>query len=272
MEYHQDFSSISKTMLTLFKKDRVKYKHTYVTGEMLPIIPSVPMLSGIVKHCMALEGASVDDLVLVYPDECLNINKDINPKPAKAFREANPGAVIVKPKERDELVKLANNVLQSSDLQEFIGKDAIVEERFDAVIEGVKCKCKPDVMREMPEWLNVYDLKFPKVLTKDSFERTNKGLAYWLQDSHYTAILERIFKKPVRFCFLNIETQFPHRVLPKWFDDKVTRPAAKTEHLKLLRSLRECMETGVYENDWQSEVIMSPWDFQVDPDELVEVE
>lgn len=273
MDYHDDYSAWSKTMLWHFRQSKLEAWHTYVTRKLPTKEMSEPALSGIVKHCIALEGASVDDLVLAYPEDCLNKNGGLIGKRAAAFRAEHAGAAIVKLDERQSLVDLTEQVLQTEELQAFIGKHAIIEEAFYAIIDDLPCKCKPDIVREYGDYLDVFDLKFPKVFSRESFERANKRFGYWFQRSHYVAVLEKCFDKPVRrFTFLNIESTFPFRVQPKYFDAINTIPAADTEHRKTIREIRECMESDNWADDWPTEVVMNPWDFGVaDDNELVEV-
>lgn len=287
MDYHSDFSSWSKSMLCVLRRSKTEAYHTYITRKMPAKVIGEPAIKGIVKHCIALEGASVSDLVEPYPADVLNKNGGLIGPRVKALKAEWPDVTFVKESEYDELCELTNNVLQTEAMQAFIGVNAIVEERFDALIEDVPCKCKPDIVREYDTHLDVFDLKFPKVFSREAFERSNKNFAYWLQRSHYVAILERVFQKPVRnFTFLMIESSFPRRVLPKHFDPVSTIPEANKEHVKTLRMLRELLDRDaevqddpvkraeVWRDDWPSLVVMNQWDFNSieNDDELVEVE
>lgn len=269
-EYHSDFTHVSKTMLNLFCESRQEFYYTYVTQQMRRKEPTAPMLIGTVLHAMLLEDKQLDDLVLCYPDECLNVNGGLIGPRRKAFEAENPGRVFLKEDEYGEIATAAATAMNNYDsVRRAIGNATSREQRYDGEIAGMKCRCKPDVVVEEQKRVVIPDFKMCASVHPSSFRRTSKRLRYWLQDSHYSAILQQHFGKPVQFQFCCIETSFPFRVQWYWYDE-ISRESADAAHKKILRDLKECYVTGDWSDRWESMVTLEPWD--IEQDDLVEVE
>lgn len=267
--YHDDFSCVSKTMLSLFLHSRQEYYLTYVTRQMPPKQPTKVMLAGQVLHAVLLEDKRLDDIVMVYPASCLKSDGSLNGSPAARFRDDYPGFICVKDSERDQFEVCINSVLGNRELGSVLTAAKHREQRFDAEVCGVKCRAKPDIVCDMGKYAAVYDLKFSEQVDPDSWRRTSKRLHYWLQDSHYSAVLNQSIGKPVQFRFALIEVNFPFRVQWKWYDPK-SREDARDAHRKILHDLSDCHRTGKWSDNWQEEMVLEPWD--IEQDELIEVE
>lgn len=269
-DYHSDFSSVSKTMLNMYLESREDYYLTYITRQMQPKQPKQPMLIGTVLHAMLLEDKPLDSLVLCYPDSCLKSNGDLNGKPAKAFREDNPGVICFKQEDYQRIAEAAEAVMKRHDSLRRAIRSAIAREaRFDATIKGLPCKCKPDVVLDQGNIMVAYDLKCQESVHPNSFKRSARNIRYWLQDAHYSAVLREYFGKPVAFRFCCLETKFPYRVQWYWYDAS-SRETARDEHKRILTELKECYDTDVWGDRWDNVVVLDPWD--IERDELVEVE
>ena len=270
MTYHQDYTSVSRTMLKLFRQSRVEYNLTYNTRELPPWEPTAPALLGTVLHAMLLEAVPLDDLVLRYPADVLNVNGGLIGKRAEGFRADHPGRVCMKDEDYDGINAAVKVVMAHPELRDVLDAVGHKEHRFDADLFGVPCKCKPDIAGDLGEFIAAYDLKFMKNVDPDSWRRSSKRLAYWLQDAHYSRVLEAKFGKPVRFRFCCIETKAPYRVQWYWYEPR-SREIAFDEHKRLLLALKECRESGDWSDNWESECTISPWDIEAElsTDEVV---
>lgn len=262
-DYHLDYDSQSKTMLTLFCKSRLEYKLTYVTREMQPWVPTKPALAGTILHAVLLEDKAFEDCVLPYPAECLKCNGDLNGKVAAKFREDNPEIICLKEPECEALREVVRGVMAHVPLGQVIKAATNREERFDAVVDDVPCRCKPDILCDLGDKIVVYDLKFSELVDPGSFRRANRRLRYWLQDAHYSRCLAERFGKPVVFRFCVVEVKFPYRVCWYWLDP-ISRDNAFDAHKKILADLKECQLTGNWDDKWPSEVVLSPWDLDTE--------
>lgn len=266
--YHDDHTSVSRTMLKLFRQSRVEFNLTYNTRELPPWTPTQPALLGTVLHAMLLEDKQLDDLVLRYPDDVLNVNGGLIGKRAEAFRDDHPDCVCMKDSDYDAIFSGIESVVQHPQIKEMLSVAGHREVRFDADLFGVPCRCKPDICCDMGEVVLCYDLKFMQNVDPESWRRSSKRLAYWMQDAHYSAVLGDVFGKPVQFRFCCIETKAPYRVQWYWYDHR-SREIAADEHKRLLYDLKRCRETGDWSDDWKSECVISPWDItEVESDEV----
>lgn len=268
--YHNDYSHISRTMLKLFRESRLEYHLTYVTGQRKPKEPNKPMLTGTVGHEILLKGRKLDELVLCYPGNCLNGNGGLIGARAEAFRNEHPNWICLKHEEYDGIEGFVKAVRSRDDIRQVLENATSKEKRFDAELDGLPCKCMPDIACDLGDYITVYDFKFSEKVDPISWRRTSKRLALWLQDAHYSRVLAKRFDKPVQFRFINVEIVPPHRIQWYWYPP-ASRELAFSEHRKDLLDLAACYDSGDWSDNWTSETELSPWDFRTE-DEMVEVE
>lgn len=265
--YHSDFSAVSKTMLNVFCDSPVEYDLTYNQKRMPVFTPTKYMVLGTVAHGVILEGHAFDDVVAIYDELCFKANGHLNATEAAEFRELHANKVCLKPAEAETLASICAAIAES-DLAGVVAAASSTEKRHDAELHGVRCRCKTDVVCDLDDRVVAYDLKFCERVDPHSFARQAKRLRYWLQDAHYSAILHQVYGKPVSFRFFAVETKFPYRVQPYWYGVRSREIAADT-HKRKLAELLECMETGVWKDRWDSEMLLNPWDVD-EEDQLIE--
>lgn len=265
MNYHDDFSHVSKSMLDLFLRSRQEYYLTYVTRDMSPKQPTRPMIAGTVLHSVLLEGFEFDDVVQCYPADVLKCNGDLDGKKATALRREQPDVLFVKESEFESLRAVYDGVAQDERLASILEAATHREQRVDAVLNGLPCKCKPDIACDIGNVVACYDLKFMENVDPDSWRRSSRRFRYWLQDSHYSACLEAAWGKPVSFRFACIEVKFPYRVQWYWYDQS-SRETARIEHAKALEELAACQESGNWADVWESVCVLNPWEISASED------
>lgn len=257
MDYHDDYSHISKTMLNTFCDSPVEYDLTYNKRTMKRKEPTRRMELGTILHEVLLEGKFLADVACEYTANCYKSNGAVNPKPAAEFRKSIWPKIAVKPATMREIEACHAAVLQTA-LGDALQQATAFEERFDARIEGVDCKCKPDMMLDAGDYLLVYDLKFCDPSPR-GFGRSARMFRYWLQDAHYSAVLREHSGKPVEFRFFACEPTFPYRVQCYWYDPP-QREIASGYHLRKLRELHEAISNDTWEDDWPNSLELTPWD------------
>ena len=269
LDYHADYSAVSCSMLKLFRRSRVEYNLTYNTRELPPWQPTPPALLGTVLHAMLLENVPLDDLVLCYPQDVLNVNGGLIGKRAAEFRASHPANVFMKEEEYGTIQAGVKAVMGRPEIRDMLAAASHKEHRFDSDLLGLPCKCLVDIAGDLGDYIAIYDLKFSLNVDPESWRRTSRRLAYWAQDAHYSKVLEAKYGKPVRFRFLAIEIKPPFRVQWYWYEPR-SREIAFDEHKRLLLALRECQETGVWSDNWESECVINSWDIEAElsPDEV----
>ena len=271
MEYHDDFSCIGKSMLSVFLRSRQEYYYTYITREMPPKVVGKPGLIGNVLHAVLLEEQDFSDVVQVYPENVLKCNGDLDGKKAARHRAEFSSTIFVKSKEYDYMEAVVAGVMQDRNLSALLAAESKREERIDGKVDGVDCKCKPDLLCDLGDYLACYDFKFMEDVSPGAWRRSCKRLHYWLQDAHYSAVLQSTFGKPVTFRFFCIETQFPYRVIPRWYDP-ASRETARIEHRKIISDLAACYASGDWSDVWGNVCVLEPWDIAGDGEPEVQLE
>lgn len=232
MGYHDDTSELTKTALNVFVDSPYEYYLQFETRQMKQREQTKPMITGIVQHAMFLEQKKLDDLVAVYTSECFKKDKkSLNPKPAEAFRLANAGKFCMKERERDNIAETYDR-LKDSAIAHAIAECSEFEKTKRATVYGVPCKCKPDIAGDIGESWVVYDLKFTDSIA--GFVKTSRSFRYWLQDAHYSAVIQELTGKPVVFKFIAAETVFPYRVRIYEYDGIKREMAARFHKSKVL--------------------------------------
>jgi hypothetical protein len=218
----------------------------------------------------AYEQQTITDVgVITYPADCLNKNGGLIGKNAEIFRAMHDDKIVMKEREVDGIRSAVESVLAHPEIRDMLAASTHREHRFDAELLGVPCKCKPDIVGDLTRYVACYDLKFSLNIDPDSWRRTSKRLAYWLQTCHYSRVLEANFNKPVQFRFCNIEVKPPYRMMWYWYDLR-SLEIASDEHKRLLLDLKQCQESGEWEDGWASECTISEYDIaaELSPDEV----
>lgn len=272
--YHGDYEHLSKTMLTQFMDDRVKFEAYYVSKTRNP--PDLSAKSNVsigdVVHQCLLEGKDMDQVAVTYPEDCFKSNGHLNPKPAKEFRERFEGYHILKDIEWRRCINTVNAVLRH-DLGKVLGTPGTVFEqpiRWTDPTTGVKCRCKPDFMFEDTDKVICYDLKVTEVIYPKQWRKVSRNFKYWLQDAHYSSGLAEVTGKPVQFVFWAVESMWPHRIV-RYEYDKISRERAGGAYLKALQDLDACRKSGDWKEDWEkqnNELLLSPWEVDEEEEEL----
>ncbi len=273
-DYHADYGSVSRTMLSVFKESRSQYRLMYVDKTMSPRMPSKVMVEGLIGHACLLEDKQVYDVAIYYPTTCLKSDGSINSKPAETFRQDHPGFYYLK---RDDYTRMEQmvEVLRKSDLAKAIRecRDAggSAESRIDANLFGVACKCKPDLHGFVArDTIACYDLKFGADIRPESFARSARRFSYWLQDAHYSAVLMGHYAASrVQFRYAAIETQPPYRTHWYWYDER-SREIGEEAHAALVKNLAACYDSGDFSDKWDSVLTLSQWEVNSEEDAELE--
>lgn len=256
MDYHEDTSHLTKTALTVFVQSRQEYYHQFVAKDMPRRESTQEMIAGTVLHAMFLEGKSLDDLVGVYPESCINKNGGLIGANTKKYREVNPGLFWMKGKDRDRLETTFVRLRETA-IGEAIAACSQFEHEWRAKIYGKACKCRTDIAGDMGTHWVVYDLKFTETI--GAFVRSSRTLKYWLQDAHYTPIIAESVRKPVVFKFIAAETVYPFRVRIHSYNE-IKREMAAKFHKSQVIDLMNCERTGDWSDLVEEDLPLSEWD------------
>lgn len=262
MDYHSDFSAITRTMLKDFRTEGRRWYHgRYVTGTIPAKEPSREMEFGTLAHYALLEPDKFDAHYSLIPAELL-AKKDgkVDPRgaastnAAKAFiaAEAAAGRIAIKEAERDRLIEVARAVMDTRLYKRIRSCSAAqFETRIDWYDDtGLRCKCKPDILIPAERLVLVIDLKTCDSAAPNEFPRAAKQHQYWLQACHYSAGVRAHFGQEVVFRFLAVEADAPYRTCEY---DYQLRAADWAEYRRTLEQLAECYQTNDWREPWEHE-------------------
>lgn len=261
MGYHDDTEYLSKTALTVFCDSPREYYLQFVSQEMERKQTTKAMSTGTALHAMLLENKKLEDVVGIYPPECLKVDGGLNWRPAAAYRDANRDKVaFCKAKEAQD-VQIVFDAVKDSAIATAIEESSHLEKEFRSVVHGVKCKCKPDIAGDLGEYWACYDLKFMDRISPVMFRRSARSFKYHLQDAHYSSVLTALHDKPVVFKFIAVEVLFPFRVQVYTYNAR-SREIARDYHKKKVLELAHRREIGDWSDNWDGELILNPWDVE----------
>lgn len=268
MNYHMDYQHVSKTMLGHFCRSPYDYQRYYVTQDEAPPEPKRVMVVGSAIHAILLERKKPDDCIRIYPKECFKSNGTLNPKPAAAFREENADYFVMKAEDAG-IVRAACDAAHKHPLGEVLrNDDAIFEQAYRWLDEksGLRCRMQADISVDMGDHILAYDLKTTGDIYPSGVRRTSKRFRYWLQDAHYSAGLESVYGKPVKFVFWFLEAEHPHRIA-RWEYTPAARQDAMKARDQILDRLATCYETDDWSDEWTKStnlLSLDPWEVGAD--------
>lgn len=254
--YHDDFSRISKSMLSDFCSDRELYRLRYIDGKLSGREPSAAMDAGTAVHAVLLEGGELEDHVRLVPDDCLQSNGAVNGKRLAALKAETPGIVYVKAGEFGRIAAIIESVRKVAPemgIANAAGKEQAIYWTDSA--SSLDCRCKPDWYCELSgNQIICHDLKVTSTVNPWEWGRLADRFRYWLQDAHYTSGLEKATGKTVaEFVFWVVEDQYPYRVLRRAYS-QTDRKSARLWHARKLCELAACYQTSNWSNDWPDEI------------------
>lgn len=264
-DYHADYDRISKTMISLFLKSPMEFHLTYIAKVMPPKAPKKRMIVGLLGHAVLMEKKKLNQLAVMYPASCLNKNGDINPTPAEKFRNECEGYFCLKPSDYRYVEQALAAMAKYRDFMAVVEQATSLEEPYFADSFGLPCKCKPDILCDIGDEIYIYDPKFMENIDPSSFWMSAKRFSYWLQQTHYTAVVKAHFDKPVKFRFVAIETKFPFRQKWYWYEE-TDLDNAQEAYKKTMESLKSRYDSGNWEDDWESALRLTPWDVALTDD------
>lgn len=260
-DYHSDTEEITKTMLGIFMDSPIEYYHQFITGLMPRKVPTKRMKIGTICHAILLEHKKLEEACIVYPYSCMGQGGKLISARAKEFdaKVAMNGLIAVK----EESIRVIETTIKNARTSEFgalldLHSDkAKYETRVAEEIYGLRCKCRPDIHIVLNDQVIVPDLKFGSYKPED-WKRVSNRFKYWLQQAHYSSVLQQHYGLPVSWSFWAFETEFPYRVGPKTYGIRSIE-IAKEEHRNQIRKLKRCYDTNIWQDNFETEMELDPW-------------
>ncbi|MFK0182005.1 PD-(D/E)XK nuclease-like domain-containing protein [Streptomyces xanthochromogenes] len=250
-EYHADRTSISSSGLRALLAPGCPAQFKYDRDN--PQAPKKEFDLGNAVHAEVL-GEGHDIVEIEYPD--------YRPGVAQvARREAYAaGKVPLLPKEKLQVDAMAAAIRQHPVAGALFAPGSGVAERslyWTDPATGVRCRARPDWLKELPGLTLCVDLKTIRASDPETVSRAIREHAYHQQDPHYidgiTAVLQ---PEDVRFIFVFVSKQAPYLITVRELTDQ-DRDIGRARNQRALRIYAECTANDTWP-DWTGPITEIP--------------
>jgi hypothetical protein len=268
IDYHQDYSHHSQTMLKCFLKSRRAFHGHYVTKEQPLPPPTEDMKFGTLIHAGVFEPHTLAALMARVPASVLNKDGHRKGKPYTDWEASLPPDCTILTDDRYNALQACIAAVRGEIGKYIDDADAIKESvvRWMDSESGLKCRMKVDLAIDCTDFILSWDVKSSQSAAWDEFRKTSENLKYWMQPAHYAEGLRHHFNapgKPVVFRFVAVQTVWPQwaTTYPIDGDSLVTAVDARR---RALNDLAACYESGVWcepDEIHREPLVMRPWAF-----------
>lgn len=257
-EYHSDAEFYSKSMLLEYDEDPVMFNMRYnLKDPRLPAKKSTRQMDiGTAIHDCALNGMDLNDIVRTFGRESINKSGGLIGVNAAKERETEPDKIWLKQEDADRVAECIAT-LKSGPLGDAIAASTGIESSFRWIEDGVRCRMRPDFWAEYEDHIMVVDLKCSEDISNTGFMRSMYSCGWWLQSAHYSAGMFHAFRKPIRFMFWSIETNYPYRQKQRWLDPRSCELVFEKRR-DIIHRLAKSMTLDEWDNKQESAVTIWP--------------
>ncbi|MFJ6559904.1 PD-(D/E)XK nuclease-like domain-containing protein [Streptomyces sp. NPDC091412] len=251
-EYHADKTSISSTGLRSLLAPGCPAQFKYDRDN--PAAPKREFDLGNAVHTLVLSEGH-DFKVIDYPD--------YKKKDAQLQRDAAyaAGKVPLLPKEKKQVDAMADAVRQHPLAGPLFAPGTGVAERsiyWTDAATGVRCRVRPDWLKQMPGLTLCVDIKTTKDANPEAVSRAIRDYSYHQQDAFYTDGIEAAGLAPdgCRFIFVFISKQAPHLITVRELTQQ-DRDIGRARNERALRMYADCAASDQWP-DWTGPVTEIP--------------
>lgn len=261
-DYHSDTSAITRGMLSVYMDSPIDFYYMYILGLKPRKARTRLMDFGLICHSILLEKKKIEEACEEYPYSCIRADGSLNGKKAREFEQSIYPRIAVKSDVIPKIRMTIKNARESEfgRLLDLHSDKAKYEMPITETVYGLPLKCRPDLHIVLSDQVIVPDLKFGAFLP-DAFWRSARNFRYWLQQAHYTAILQQRYQLPVAWRFWAFETELPYRVHPYWYSD-FSIEQSRDRHREAVRELKRSFDTGIWEDNFSSEGDLTPYELE----------
>lgn len=239
-DYHADNSAISASGLKLFMRSPMHYWSAYLDPNRKPTKPTEAMKLGTAVHCAILEPEHFDSRYVVLPED-INL-RTTEGKALKAAMIAG-GAEVIDADDYARIKTMAANFRATKEAQDLFSQPHHVEVSIFAEVNGVKCKCRPDLITD--SFASTLDVKSTKDASKEEFGKSAWNLGYHIQSAFYRRVIREATGADTAFSFGCVESSAPY-LCANYAPPQFLLDYADMVIDGLLDQYAECLKTGVW--------------------------
>lgn len=249
--YHADRTSISSSGLRALLNPGCPAQFKYDRDH--PQAPKREFDLGNAVHAEVL-GEGHDIVEIEYPDY-----KTGAAQAAKRAAYA-AGKVPLLPKEKVQVDAMAKAIRQHPLAGPLFAPGSGVAEQslyWTDPATGVRCRVRPDWLKQLPGLTLAVDLKTTKDANPEAVSRAIRDYSYHQQDAFYTdGIYAATGAEDVRFIFVFVSKTAPYLITVRELTDQ-DRDIGRARNERALRIFADCESTGVWP-DWTGPVTEIP--------------
>jgi exodeoxyribonuclease VIII len=242
MDYYDDVSWVSNSMLGDLKKSPRMFQKRYVTRE-IGARESAAFDLGSLTHAIALEPSTVPLRFVIKP-EGIDRRTKAGKEAWEAFVQSSGDRKVIDNDTFKTAFRCGAALNSHPEISTLLSlKNPIIEERIDFEWFGVQCKCKPDLV--LPSQGIIVDIKTTKDASPAGFRYSVEDYGYHRQAAFYLEACQRKYEKDFRFLFACVETAEPFEAAMHELDYLMISVGRK-EIYQLINEYKFRKET----NDW----------------------
>lgn len=207
-EYHR-LPGVSNTKLGVFINDVRQYYYQYLSGRYVEV-PQDHFDFGTCVHSISLEGD--ESKIVVIPTEVLAKNGARIGNAWKDFEAANSGRIMLKADDYRAVMRCVEEIRNHPVAGALLAAPGYTERMFQAHVNGMLLRCKPDKICQWNGKTIVVDLKTTTDSTADKFVKSIDRFGYHRQEYFYRKVLEANGLFVDAFVFIAVGDSEPHCV------------------------------------------------------------
>lgn len=251
MSYHQDFTAISRTMLSDFAESPVMYYRKYIARNLVEE-PSEALLFGTRFHSMVFEPQQFSQTYAIEPNVG---HRGRNPgkKAIEEFRRANAGKESISYADAQKMIAMLASLSQDRLAWKLLCGKGQAEHviKWTDPETGLPCKAKIDKLL-LAKGI-VVDLKTARSCVPDDFNRLVPSLGYDRQAAWYLDGVEAVFGKRCEWINVVCQTEECHEhSIIRMTADKIE--VGRRKNRETLAELKERMDAGAWSSRFAGKI------------------
>lgn len=244
-DYQAATDHLSKTMISTGADCWAKFKYQFVDGN-YESKDTQSLRNGSAVHTLALEPDKFDAEHYILPEDYDGRTKDGKAAMAEAQES---GRIILKHADVKDIINMAESIKNNPLAIGLLKSAGYVESSIFWEDDGIKFKCRPDLMRNDGLIVDIKTCKSanPRIFASDAW-KFKYHLSVALTCRGYQALYG---KMPEEYVFLCVESEAPH-VVSCFTSFQATEYSESVldignRHLdKLIEEYKQCRDTGIW--------------------------
>ena len=259
VSYHEDFSRVSRSMLSTLKESPRLYYELYVARSRRSSPPTAAMTRGTRFELLLMDPIGYRERYAIAPQcgpagEPWDRRKTEHKRAWAEWSEGNAGKEHVTTEEHNELLAMVAGALRHPEIDRVATAEGQLQHRLDwnDPVTGTPCKSLMD--KSFVENDLIVDIKTAEDPSPEAFSRSVARYGYHRQEAWYRLGYRIHFDETPRFLFCVVGSKPPYDAAVYELDDAAME-AGQSENEHLLSRLVELTASGEWLPSWGKGVV-----------------